>query len=212
VSSSSLVSLGGLAVVVGAVLLLTADIIDAYNIDAYATVELNREFLTTGTHAFQSALRLTAFGLLLPLGLVGLYARQSEATGPLGLVGFVVAFAGTVLVAGFAWVDTFVAPELATSAPRLFEAGPPPGRSLSFLVYGVGWALFGLASLVGRVYPSTAAILLILGAVIGTVVSLTLLPVPLGWLPFEATVAWLGVVLLIGWGGSAASGHPSRVS
>jgi hypothetical protein len=35
VSSSSLVRLGGLAVVVAAVLLLTADIIDAYNIDAY---------------------------------------------------------------------------------------------------------------------------------------------------------------------------------
>jgi hypothetical protein len=198
--------------VVGAVLLLTADIIDAYNIDAYATAELNREFLTTGTHAFQSALRLIAFGLLLPLGLVGLYARQAEAAGPLGLLGFVVAFAGTVLVSGFVWVDTFVAPELATSAPRLIEAGPPPGRSLSFLVFGIGWALFGIASLVGRVYPSTAAILLILGAIIGTVVSLTFLPVPLGWLPFEATVAWLGVVLLTGWGVSAASGHPSRVS
>jgi hypothetical protein len=212
VSASSLVRLGGLAAVVGAVLLLTADIIDAYNIDAYATAELNREFLTTGTHAFQSALRLIAFGLLLPLGLVGLYARQAEAAGPLGLLGFVVAFAGTVLVSGFVWVDTFVAPELATSAPRLIEAGPPPGRSLSFLVFGIGWALFGIASLVGRVYPSTAAILLILGAIIGTVVSLTFLPVPLGWLPFEATVAWLGVVLLTGWGVSAASGHPSRVS
>jgi hypothetical protein len=211
-SSSSLLRLGGLAVVVAAVLLLTADIIDVYNIDAYRTAELNREYLTTGTHAFQSTLRMLVFVLLLPLGLVALYARQAEATGVLGLLGFVVAFTGTVLVAGFAWVDTFVAPELATSAPRLFEAGPPPGRSLSFLVFGVGWALFGLASLVGRVYPSTAAILLILGAIIGTVVSLTFLPVPLGWLPFEATVAWLGVALLTGWGGSAASGQPSRVS
>ena len=110
-SSSSLVRLGGLAAVMAAVLLLTADIIGAYT-----TAELNREFLTTGTHAFQSALRLIAFGLL-PLGLVGLYARQSEAVGPLGLVGFVLAFAGTVLVSGFVWVDTFVAPELATSAP-----------------------------------------------------------------------------------------------
>ena len=93
----------------------------------------------------------------------------------------------------------------------LFDVGPPPGRSLSFLVFGVGWALFGLASLVGRVYPSSAAVLLIIGAVIGTVVSLTFLPVPLGWLPFEAAAAWLGVALLTGWGGSA-SGQPSRVS
>ena len=211
-SSSGLIRLGGLAAVMAALLLLTTDIIDVYHFDAYETVELNLEFLTSGTHAFQSTLRMLVFVLLLPLGLVALYARQAEATGGLGLLGFVVAFTGTVLVAGFAWVDTFVAPELATSAPRLFEAGPPPGRSLSFLVFGVGWALFGLASLVGRVYPSTAAILLILGAIIGTVVSLTFLPVPLGWLPFEATVAWLGVALLTGWGGSAASGQPSRVS
>jgi hypothetical protein len=196
--------------VVAAVLLLTAEIIDAYNLAAYQTAELNREFLTTSTHAFQSALRLIALGLLLPLGLVGLYARPSEDAGRLGLVVFVVAFAGTVLVSGFVWVDTFVAPELATSAPRLIGSGPPPGRALSFLVFGIGWVLFGLASLVGRVYPRSASALLIVGAVILTVVSLTLLPVPLGGLPFEAAVVWLGVALLTGWGGSA-SAQPSRV-
>ena len=196
---------------VAAVLLLTADIIDAYNLAAYSSAELNRMFLTTATHAFQSALRLIAFGLLLPLGLVGLYARQSEAAGPLGLVVFVVAFAGTVLVSGFVWVDTFVAPELATSAPQLVKSGPPPGRALSFLVFGIGWALFGLASLVGRVYPRSASALLIVGAVILTFVTLTLLPVPLGGLPFEAAVAWLGVALLTGWGDSAST-QPSRVS
>jgi hypothetical protein len=127
VSNSSLVRLGGLAAVVAALLLLTADIIDAYNIDAYRTAELNRKFLTSGTHAFQSALRMIAFVLLLPLGLVGLYARQSEATGPLGLVAFVAAFAGTVLVSGFVWVDTFLALELATSAPGSSRQALPQG-------------------------------------------------------------------------------------
>ena len=210
-SSSSLVRLGGIAAVAAAVLLLTTDIIDAYNLEAYATAELIREFLTTGTHAFQSALRLIALGLLLPLGLVGLYARLSVAAGPLGLLGFVVAFSGTVLVAGFVWFDTFVVPELAASVPRFFESGPPPGRALSVLVFGIGWVLFGLASLVGWVYPRSASALLIVGAVIITVLRLTLLPVPLGGLPFQAAVAWLGVALLTGWGGSA-SAQPSRVS
>jgi hypothetical protein len=208
-SSSSLVRLGGLAAVIAVVLLLTVGIMDAYHSEAAA--ELNREFLTTGTHAFESVLRLIALGVLLPLGLVGLYARQSEATGPLGLVGFVVAFAGTVLVSGFVWVTTFVAPELATSAPRLIGSGPPPGRALSFLVFGIGWVLFGLASLVGRVYPRSASALLIVGAVISTILSLTFLAVPLGGLPFLAAVAWLGVALLTGWGGSA-SAPPSRVN
>jgi hypothetical protein len=99
------------------------------------------------THAFESTLGMIAFVVLLPLGLVGLYTRQSESAGSLGLLGFLAAFAGTGLVAGFVWTDTFIAPALATSAPQLLKMGPPPGRSLSFLVFGVGWALFGLASL-----------------------------------------------------------------
>jgi hypothetical protein len=202
---SNLIRLGGLAAVMAATLLLITEIVgytqggDPFKVDASAT------------HAFVSALRMIAFVVLLPLGLVGLYARQSEAAGPLGLLGFVVAFAGTVLVAGFLWTDTFVAPELARSAPQLLAEGPPPGRSLSLLVFGVGWALFGLASLVGRVYPSSAAVLVIIGAVIGTVLNLTLLPVPFGGLPFEAAVAWLGVVLFTG-RGTSVSGQPSRVS
>jgi hypothetical protein len=214
VPSSSLIRLGGLAAVIAAALLLIVGIMDAYHIEAVTTAEtaeLNREFLTTSTHAFESALLLIALGVLLPLGLVGLYARQSETAGLLGLVGFVVAFAGTMLVSGFVWVDTFLAPELATSAPRFIESGPPPGRALSFLVFGIGWVLFGLASLVGRVYPRSASALLIVGAVISTILSLTFLAVPLGGLPFLAAVAWLGVALLTGWGGSA-SAPPSRVN
>jgi hypothetical protein len=54
-------------------------------------------------------------------------------------------------------------------------------------------------------------VLLIIGAVIGTVLNLALLPVPVGGLPFEAAVAWLGVALFTGWG-TSVSGQPSRVS
>ncbi len=203
-SSSSLVRLSALAAVMAATLLLITEIVGfTQGGDPFKAA--------SATHAFQSTLRMIAFVVLLPLGLVGLYARQSEAAGPLGLLGFLVAFAGTVLVAGFLWTDTFVAPELATSAPRLLAEGPPPGRSLSFLVFGVGWALFGLVSLVGRVYPRPAALLLIIGAAIFTVLSLTLLPVPFGGLPFEAAVAWLGVALFAG-RVTSVSGQPSRVS
>jgi len=126
-------------------------------------------------------------------------------------LGFLVAFSGTGLVAGFVWVDTFIAPELAKSAPQLLEMGPPPGRSLSLLVFGVGWALFGLATLWAGVYPRQAAMLLIIGAVISTVLNLAFLPVPFGGLPFEAAVAWLGVVLFTGWD-TSVSEQPSRVS
>ena len=76
VSSSSLVRLGSLAAVMAAVLLLTAEIIDAYQ-----SAELNREYLTTGTHAFQSVLRLIALGLLL-LGLRDIFGARSAGLEP----------------------------------------------------------------------------------------------------------------------------------
>ncbi len=204
-TSSNLIRLSGLAAVMAVTLLLILDIVD------YTQGGDPFKVVASATHTFKSTLGMIAFVVLLPLGLVGLYARQSEAAGPLGLLGFLAAFAGTVLVAGFLWTDTFIAPALATSAPQFLNMGPPPGRSLSFLVFGVGWALFGLASLWAGVYPRQAAMLLIIGAAISTVLSLTFLPVPFGGLLFELAVAWLGVVLFTGWGISAP-GQPSRVS
>ncbi len=197
-TSSNLIRLSGLAAVMAVTLLLITEIVD------YTQGGGPFDVAPSATHAFNSTLRMIAFVVLLPLGLVGLYARQSEAMGPLGLLGFVVAFSGTVLVAGFLWTDTFVAPELARSAPQLLAEGPPPGRSLSLLVFGVGWALFGLASLWAGVYPRQAAMLLIIGAAISTVLSLMFLPVPFGGLLFDAAVVWLGVVLLTGRGTSVS--------
>ncbi len=203
-TSSILIRLSGLAAVMAAALLLITEIVDYTQGGDPFGVAAN------AAHVFESTLRMITFVVLLPLGLVGLYARQSEAAGPLGLSGFLAAFAGTVLVAGFLWTDTFVAPELATSAPRFLAEGPPPGRALSFLVFGAGWALFGLASLWAGVYPRQATMLLIIGAVIGTVLNLAFLPVPFGGLPFEAAVGWLGVALFTGWG-TSVPGQPSRV-
>jgi hypothetical protein len=83
--------------------------------------------------------------VLLLLGLVGLYAYQSQATGILGLTGFLVAFAGIVLGQSFTWAG---------------------------LLGNLGFLLFGLASVQVRSYPRAASILLIIGAVIGGVISI----------------------------------------
>lgn len=58
-----------------------------------------------------AVLKLVAACLLL-LGLVGLFARQAEATGTLGLAGFLVAFLGTMLMAGDMWLEAFAVPYL----------------------------------------------------------------------------------------------------
>ncbi len=61
--------------------------------------------------AVNSVLKLLTFFLLL-LGLFKLYAHQSEAAGPLGLVGCLIAFLGTLLLSGDLWLEAFAFPYL----------------------------------------------------------------------------------------------------
>lgn len=125
-------------------------------------------------------------GALLLLGLVGLYARQSGVIDTVGLIGFLLAFVGTVLaLAGNIWAN---------------------------MVAYLGWALFGVASLQARIYPSGATILLIVGAVITAPFSALVIS-RLGdiWVyvgigastVFDIAIAWLGLALFMGRGEEA---------
>ncbi len=187
-TTSNLVRWSGLAAIASGVSLVVAEFVTLsfFGYDFSTTA-------TTGAYVLYSLLIMIT-GVLLPLGLVGLYARQSEASGPLGLVGFVMAFAGTVLVAGFFWASAFIAPVLAIEAPELLAVRSLPGFFRSFIVFGLGWLLFGVATLRAGVYPRVAAVLLIGGAVL-TVIRLPLTSVVLG-----AAVAWMGYVLFTGRG------------
>jgi hypothetical protein len=148
---------------------------------------------TTPSYAFSSLLYLLG-GVLLLLGLVGLYIRQSGSSGILGLVAFLVAFLGTALAVGATWAELFVAPALAVEAPRVLDAEPTGmlalGFTLTFAVFlPLGWLLFGVASFRAQIYPRAAAILLMVGAVIAG------LPIPLTEIVLYVGVAWLGFVL-----------------
>jgi len=157
----------------------------------YFSPEPMSEVAQTSSYLFQQMLYLLG-ALLLLIGLVGLYACQSPAAGDLGLVGFLIAFAMTVLAAGFFWATMFIAPALATEAPEFLDAGPPPGLVLTFIGLGVGWLVFGISTLRARVYPRWAAILLVAGAVI------SILPLPFTTVVLSAAVAWLGFHLFAG--------------
>lgn len=183
-SLSDLIRWSGIAAMVGGVSLAIADL--------FAMVTFGNQFsetVMTGTYALDTVLDLIALILLL-LALVGLYVRQAEVTGPLGFVGFIVAFVGTVLVAGFAWAGLFIAPYLAAHTPELLDSGAPPGLLPTFIPFAVGWLLFGIASLRGRVYPRWAAILLIVGAVPSIL--------PLTQVVLGVAVAVLGLYLFTG--------------
>jgi hypothetical protein len=195
-SSSELIRWSGLAAVAGGVSLGIAELValSFFGFDFSQTA-------TTGTYAVYSVLIMIT-GVLLPLGLVGLYVRQSEAAGPLGLVGFVVAFIGTVLVAGFFWSSAFVAPILAAEAPQLLDVRSLPGFFRSFIVFGLGWLLFGVATLRAGIYPRAPAVLLIVGSV------LIVIRLPLTSIVLDAAVAWMGYVLFTG--RDIAVGRPRR--
>jgi hypothetical protein len=130
-------------------------------------------------------------GVLLVAGLIGLYARQAEATDVIGLVGFLLALFGTVLALG----------------------GNVWGNLLAYL----GWALFGVSSYQARVYPSAAAVLLIIGAMITAPFS-TLTASELSNISvyasigastiFNIAIAWLGFVLFTGRTVSAEETNP----
>ena len=197
---SCLVRWSGFAAMVAGVLLLIAELLEL--LPAFDNLPFS-ELALTGIFTLQLTLYLVGL-ILLAVGLAGLYAHQAETAGPLGLVGFVVAFAGTVFFTGFFWANIFVAPALAHGAPEFLDQGGRfPGFRLSLLIYAVGWLLFGLASLKARVHPRAPVILLIVGA------ALDLFGAPLSGLAIDAAFVWLGFSLFSG--KSSSTQRPARV-
>ena len=196
-----------MASMVGGALLIVSDFLELL----LAGYELD-EAATTGTYGGVTVLTLLGTVLLL-VGLVGLYAGQSQAAGLLGLVGFLATFLGNVLVAGAVWEATFVVPWLAGEAPELLGGGPTGwlalGFVLSYTLAGLGVTLFGVATIRARVYPRAAGALLIIGVV--PVAVWNFLPLPLPDMLLGVAVAWLGLALFKSGGGEGAPQAPPLV-
>ena len=149
----------------------------------------------------QQTVYLLSAALLL-LGLVGLYAIQSDTTGRLGMWGFLLAFLGTVLFAGAIWALLFIGPLVAAEAPQLLQGQPPAsaayrlaaaGFLVSYGTFALGWLLFGVATLRTYFLPRLAVVFLIIGAILTfpAVPSPPRTDVILG-----VALAWLGLALL----------------
>src|SRR5690242_16708725 len=79
---------------------------------------LGADAASTVVHTLTYGLALLAMCALL-LALTALYTREAAALGRLGWIGYLVAFLGTVMIAGDWWFEAFAVPMIATHAPEV---------------------------------------------------------------------------------------------
>ena len=154
------------------------------------------------------ACAMSFFGLL---GMAGLYARQAEKCGWLGLAGYLLFSLWLALILGFTFVEVFILPALATAAPA-FVAGwlgmftgsasaidlgaLPLLWTLTGPLYILGGLLFGIATFRAGILPRWAGILLAAGTMFGPVAILFPLEYqPKVAVPVGLALAWLGYAL-----------------
>lgn len=147
------------------------------------------------------------------LGIAGIYARQVEKSGWLGLAGYLLFSAFWALDVAFHFIEAFVEPVLATEAPKFVAGllgmvnGVPSEISLGAIPgvyaldgiagYVLGGFLFGIATFRAGILPRWAGGLLALGAVLPLLLS-SLVHHPFDRLfavPVGLALAWLGYAL-----------------
>jgi hypothetical protein len=154
------------------------------------------------------ATAMSFFGLL---GMAGLYARQAEKTGWLGLAGYLLFSLWLALILGFSFVEVFILPVLATAVPTVVEGwlgmftGSPSAIDLGALpvlwtltgpIYILGGVLFGIATFRAGILPRWAGVLLAVGTVVGPVAILFPPELqPKVAVPVGLALAWLGYAL-----------------
>ena len=151
----------------------------------------------------------TAMGFLGILGMAGLYARQAEKSGWLGLAGFVLLSLWFAFILGFSFVEAFILP---TAAPTFVEGflgmlnSTPSEINLGVLpivwlltapLYILGGLLFGIATFRAGILPRWAGALLAIGTVVGPLLAalLSLEHQPKVAIPVGIALAWLGYAL-----------------
>ena len=154
---------------------------------------LGPDWATTPAYTLTYAVALLGMGSLL-LAVTAVYTRESAALGTVGLIGYVTAFLGTLMVAGDWWFEAFVVPAIATAAPAVLDL-PLSGSVLVGAIatvglYTVGWTLFGLAALRAHAFPRAAALLLLAGGLAGPLALSTPYQIPLA-----IAIGWIGLTL-----------------
>ena len=171
----------------------------------------------------------TVMCLLLLLGIVGLYARQVNKAGWLGLAGFLLFGLSWALQTAFVFAESFIMPPLAAVAPKFVDgflgisyghAGDTDFGALP-LIYGLivggaymlGGLIFGIATFRAGVLPRWAAGLLAATAALTPLAALLPHAIQrLAAMPMGLALACLGYALLTERRAQASEAAPGRVS
>jgi hypothetical protein len=155
----------------------------------------------------------TALGFFGLFGMAGLYARQVEQAGWLGLAGFLLFSLWMTIVCGFSFVEAFILSQIAIVSPAFVESllgmfSGIPGTvelgilptlwNISGLLIILGPLLFGIATFRARVLPRWAGGLLALGGLLvpfGGMVPPEYQPEFI-MIPLGLAIAWMGLALI----------------
>ena len=201
ITASTLIRWAGLAAVAAGIIF--AVIQPIHPPDELASV-------TTPAWAIITPLK-TAMCLLFLLGIAGLYARQVEKAGWLGLAGFLLLFVCWALQTAFVFAEAFVIPPLAATAPTFVDGylgiasghvsevnlgALPALYALVGVSYMLGGLLFGIATLRGGILPSWAAALLAAASLLTPAAALFPHQIQrFAAIPVAFALAWLGYEL-----------------
>ncbi|HLZ26238.1 MAG TPA: hypothetical protein VKV73_02860 [Chloroflexota bacterium] len=169
------------------------------------------ESVTTTAWAIITPVK-TAMCFLFLIGITGLYARQVDRAGWLGLAGFLMLIVSWTLQTAFVFAEAFILPLLAVSVPAFVDGslgisyGHTGGVDLGALPtlysvgvgidYMLGGLLFGVATFRAGVLPRLPAALLAVAATLTPLAAL--LPHAqqrFAAVPVALALAWLGYAL-----------------
>ena len=152
------------------------------------------ESLFNATQSIRFGLALIAMYVLL-LALTALYWTEANVVGGLGLVGYLIAFLGTLLVAGDWWYETFITPMLRSRVPGIFGEAPPTlvliGAFVTSAAFAVGWLIFGFCIHRAGIFPRGASILMMLRGLVSAATLIVGSQIPLA-----VAVGWIGLSLI----------------
>ena len=200
-TNSTLFRLAGLSALLAGICYMLVGIFHPANIPSSVTT-------TRWEVVHVLACAMSFFGVL---GLTGIYVRQAEKTGWLGLIGYILFSLWLVLIMGFSFVEAFVLPHIAGSTHGFVVSwmgmfNSPAGKfdigslatvwKLAGLLYILGGLLFGIATFRAGVLPRWAGALLAISTVLAPIGAL--LPnasQPKLAIPVGIALAWLGYAL-----------------